>query len=221
MTNILPAQVCQQSWLFFDLGNTVVDTKTNDYLPMFYLRDVAVPKADGSYFADAALYANSRDYLVALQAAEYSMGMLIDVPERWGVTEAEKISTLMDFIGGLVPAEATWSDSLPMDWSFFGAGRTASELTQGQLIIPLSTAERKDEGSLVVFEKAVRLAAEHGCSAVYQGESEAEMRSAQAAGMIPFHIGRTSAEYFYLPIEKIEAYVRNYVPDQWQRGTRL
>src|SRR4051812_9842923 len=76
---------CPKAWVFFDLGNTIVDTKTYKYKPMFYMRDISAQASDGSYlWKDGNNYKSAREYLNKLKEDSFILGMLIDIPERWG-----------------------------------------------------------------------------------------------------------------------------------------
>ena len=105
-----------------------------------------------------------------------------------------------------------------MDWSPFGRffGRGENRIFNGRLFLPKSNEERKQKGSLVLFERAVREAGAKGCQTVYIGESKEEMVLAEKAGMAPFLIGVSMAPRFYLPVEEINSYAAEYVSGRWQ-----
>lgn len=88
---------CEKPFVFFDLGNTVLDTETHNFEKIFY-----VPGA--------------LEYLLKLRQEGFRVGLLVNVPESWGANEIEKLQTLKDFVA------KTWSDPRPMDWELFDAG---------------------------------------------------------------------------------------------------
>ncbi len=217
-------EVCTKPWIFFDLGNTIVDTKTNNYKPMFYMRDVAQKNADGSYvYEDGQLYKNAKDYIDALHLAGYPLGMVIDIPERWGqpypldnpVSDVNTAKTLrlMDFIKGVYPDEATWLDvegetTLLMDWSLFGSfsGEGSEKKFNGSLVLPQKNSERKSEGSTILFERALSLAKSQNTCAIYMGEDQAELELASSVGIFTYRVG--SGKSFYLSVDEIESFVK-------------
>src|SRR4051812_40552411 len=74
--------------MFFDLGQTLVDTKTNDFNPMFLL----VP---GPGFADSQLFETSKDYTDLLtQRFGLSLGLLVDVPGTWGTVRDKALEPI-------------------------------------------------------------------------------------------------------------------------------
>ncbi len=91
------ARPCTKAWVFFDLGNTIVDTRTYNYEKIFY-----IPGA--------------LEYLNELKHKGYKLGLIINIPEEWGQTYSKKIKALKDFI------QASWTDPQPMTWELFNAG---------------------------------------------------------------------------------------------------
>src|SRR5687768_17107062 len=88
---------CARPYMFFDLGETLVDTETTNFQSITYM--------PGAY-----------QYLRDLQANGYPIGMLINIPEDWGTTNEEKVAQTKKFI------EGRWVDKDPMDWEMFTAG---------------------------------------------------------------------------------------------------
>ncbi len=230
-------EVCMKAWIYFDLGNTLVDTKTHSYNPIFYMRDVSSRNEAGELlWKDGRKYLNAKNYIDRLKRENFVLGMITDVPERWGVNYPEagpildypsaKIRRLFDFLAGKVPEDNTsWKDEVAeFDFKPFGdfEGEGSETLFKGELILPQKDTERKSPnaqgigGSSILFERAVARAQEKGCKVIYQGEDVEEMKLAEGAGMIPFLVGKTSKKYFYLPPEKIEDYLESYIPGQWQ-----
>jgi hypothetical protein len=226
---------CVKPWVFFDLGNTIVDTKTNDYNPMFYMEDVSKKLNNHFIWKDGALYINAKAYVDKLNADKTTLGMLIDIPEEWGTTDppnnpildipTAKIVRTLDFLAGKYLGDhASWRkdegdvefDSKPFG-TFQGSG--ADLKFAGQLILPQKNSERKKvsghSNSTILFERAVAMAAEKGCKAIYQGEDTDEMKLADDAGMVVFQVGVTSKKYFYIPPNKLSWYAENYKEGLW------
>lgn len=199
--------VCKKNWVFFDLGNTIVDTKTfdervkppkkkiNKFNPMFYLVD-----ADKSEYGSQ--YQHAKEYVDALVQAGHKLGTIIDVPEEWGPTPAQKIAKTKKFLSGDPTEQTSWGDKFnsKLDWLPF----------DGRILLPQTKAERKDQGSLVLFERARDAAAKEGCVAVYQGENDDQMDMAERGGVIPFRVGLTFKKRFYLPVTDVDTYVSKY-----------
>lgn len=222
---------CMKTWVFFDLGNTIVDTATNNYNPIFYMTAVSDKNEDQTFkWKDGELYKNGREYINAVYEENTLMGLLTDVPEKWGINYPEvepvtdyptaKIVRLLDFLAGRVPEDNTsWKEGEPeFEYKAFGAfkGEGADRKFVGRMFLPQNDTERKSKGSTVIFERAVAAAAAEGCKAIYQGEDEEEMKLAEKAGMYPFHVGKTSKTHFYIPKEKFDWYVENYTDGTWQ-----
>jgi len=223
-------------WIFLDLGNTLIDTKTNNYNPMFYMRDVHSKDMYGKFkWFDGRRYKSARDYINDLQKKNLKLGILTDVPEEWGANyppekplkdlASAKILRLIDFLSGKVPADKTsWKeDEASWDFSPFGkfSGNDEDRVFKGSLFLPQRNTERKNKGSKVLFERGLVLAHKSKTSAIYIGEDLEEMQLAEDTGMIPFQIGVTSKKYFYLPPEKALWYAQNYQKGLWKNlGTQ-
>jgi hypothetical protein len=198
--------------MFFDLGETLIDTATNNYNPMFYM-------TVGPGFHDHARFPTGKEYIDTIDR-QYglSMGLLMDVPGEWGTPEDPALQPIRDlmaakflrteeFLLGQHPDDHSSWTGIPFDWSPFGGltGAGASRVLYGRIFEPRDDSERKHARSLVLFQRA--LAVSGGCPAIYQGGIEDEMALAQAAGMITFWVGHTSST-FYLPPERINAYIQ-------------
>lgn len=145
---------CGRGWVFFDLGNTLINTSDWDHL---------------RYLSEA------KAYLHRLKSAGYQLGMITNIPESWGLTEAEKIATLQAEIN------RTWAEPEAFDWALFDV-----------ILVPPSDQLRKPAPYL--FNKGRTLAED--CSAVYQGEDPREIDAARAAGMDGYLVGGTPGEFF-------------------------
>ncbi|MBI3534333.1 MAG: hypothetical protein HY072_02430 [Deltaproteobacteria bacterium] len=210
---------CKRPWIFFDLGETLIATyiddndKTNDYKNMKYL--------DGAF-----------EYLQELEKLNYPIGLIVDVPEKWG-TEPEykadyadimsaKIRRTMDFVEGKIPADgSSWSKNpgdLAMDWHFFGNFVKVKKYKnkqqfRGKILLPRTKEERKSDGSTVLFERAKDMAMVRKCKVLYMGEVAEQMELAKKAGVIPFRVGHDWPTSFFLPVEKIQEYIDTHKED--------
>lgn len=213
---------CEKPYMFFDLGETLVDTDSHNYKPMFYY------KLDANKYRDSEEYPTAKAYIDRLVSLGHKLGIMADIPGAWGVSypahdpvrdlPTAKILRTMDFIAGLIPEdEASWQGEA-FDWSPFVkiSGNGPGRIAQGHLVLPQTNEERKKTGSLVVFQRALEIARHAGCPAVFQGENEKEMVLAEKAGMVPFWVGHTLSGQFFLPPEQAKAYVENYRPSEWR-----
>jgi len=78
--------------LFFDLGNTLINTKNEKQFKFF----------------DSTL-----SYLNSLKEKNYRMGLLINIPESWGESQEQKLKSLKDYVNN------RWKESKPFPWSYF------------------------------------------------------------------------------------------------------
>jgi hypothetical protein len=196
------AQVsCPHPWIFFDLGGTLIDTKTNNYAPMFAMT-------------------GATDYMAQLKAEGYFTGLITDVPGSWGRDNAE-VSAIVDyqtakvlrtkyFIEARYPEDKVSWQGPVFDWSSFGEfkGQGPQVQFQGRIVLPQTDKERKSSGNLIMFQRAYAMAAQAGCDALYMGEEEVQMRMAEKAGLVPFRVGSSLPNTFYLPVEQIDTYVK-------------
>lgn len=213
---------CAKPILFFDLGQTLVDTDTNKYNPMFYL------KVDPKVFTDGNRFSDAKKYIDALVEAKFDLGLMIDIPGDWGVNyplqepiknlPTAKLIRTMDFIAGIIPEDESGWTGEPFDWKPFVQihGKGAERIFKGTFLASQTDTERKGKGSLVLFERAKKIADAQGCAAIYQGENEKEMILAEKAGMIPFWVGHTISGSFFLAPEKAVEYARDFQPGSWK-----
>jgi phosphoglycolate phosphatase-like HAD superfamily hydrolase len=87
-----PQDPCGRGWVYFDLGNTLVNTADWDHLKY-------MPQA--------------REYLRDLKASGFHLGLISNVPESWGATPEAKIAALKNEIA------KTWSETDAFDWTVF------------------------------------------------------------------------------------------------------
>ncbi|MBX9766805.1 MAG: hypothetical protein K2X47_06000, partial [Bdellovibrionales bacterium] len=160
---------CTKPWVFFDLGQTIVDTDTNKYNPMFYMP-------------------NAYEYVQSLNKLGHKTGMIIDIPEQWGRDTAElkaikdlataKWIRILKFLAGEIPADETSWKGRAFELRHFGAftglgpkGQLQpSTKFEGQVVVPMKDSERKDTGNPIVFVRALALADKASCEAVYMSE---------------------------------------------------
>jgi hypothetical protein len=86
------ADPCGRGWVYFDLGNTIIDTTDWDHLKYMPL---------------------AREYVRDLRTAGFKVGLITNVPESWGATFEAKMATLKNEIA------TPWSDAHPFDWNDF------------------------------------------------------------------------------------------------------
>ncbi|MFG1593663.1 HAD family hydrolase [Halobacteriovorax sp. CON-3] len=81
-----------QRWVFFDLGDTIINTKKS-----------------GNYH----YYEGSLEYIHALKGMGIHVAIISNIPESFGETYEQKIATLKEYV------RAHWNDSVEFDWSVF------------------------------------------------------------------------------------------------------
>lgn len=86
---------CARPWVFFDLGETLVDTKTSDFKALTFMP-------------------GAREYVRHLARKGYPMGLIVNIPANWGRDRAERVATLVKFI------DEKWADPAAFDWKIFG-----------------------------------------------------------------------------------------------------
>lgn len=79
-------------WVYFDLGNTIVNTK--DLKHLTYMKD-------------------AREYMEELKREGFKIGIISNIPEDWGMDYDEKFLSLKKFIND------GWSEERPFDWGLF------------------------------------------------------------------------------------------------------
>ncbi len=197
---ILPHS-CNKAFIFFDLGDTLIDTHTHDYNPMF-----AMPGALA--------------HLRELNSLGYPLGIISDVPESWGRDQLDvakikdyptaKFKRLLNFIDGVYSGDRSSWLGPKFEWSLFGIFENR-EKTEGdsslkffgRVILPFKTSERKKNGSVIMYQRARLLAAQSSCQAIYETSDQNELNPAKKAGLITYLVGEKSDGEFYLPIAKI------------------
>jgi phosphoglycolate phosphatase-like HAD superfamily hydrolase len=100
LTSVLAASPvradCPRPWIFFDLGQTLIDTQGNTMKNMTYMT-------------------GARDYLAGLEKDGYALGMIVNWPEKDGATQLEKQQRMKTFI------ESGWAGAPEprFDWTAF------------------------------------------------------------------------------------------------------
>lgn len=178
-----PAQAtCAHPWVFFDLGNTLIDTST-----------------DGNAFR---LMPGVPEMLRELKARGLRIGLISNIPPEWGSTTAERYARLKQ------DAEAHWSRDPRherIDWSVFDeegillpASREERKPAPALFLQALQVARRDEACAL--------------CVVPYQGEDPAEIEAARLAGLEAFLIRnpRTASAYSeaYYPIADLQTLCR-------------
>ena len=164
-------------WVFFDLGKTLID--------------------HGNYNPETASYDEIRympgayEHLVAVKNAGFHIGLITDIPESFGSTNQEKITSLKSFIkrgwvGNDTPGES-------FDWS-----------TIDHILVPQADSERKRNNNPVMFFRARMLASP--CGMLFQGETPKEIELAKFAGSAAQRIMQLPADY--ISADQIEPFLR-------------
>lgn len=87
-----PAFAQKAPWIYFDLGDTIVDT--SDMNKIHY-------------------YNGAKEYMEGLRDLGIKVGIMTNIPVSWGNTQQEKLNSLKKFISD------RWVDSVPFDWSVY------------------------------------------------------------------------------------------------------
>lgn len=152
-------------WIFFDLGNTIVDTTSKKKIHY---------------------YPNTVKYLKNLKEQGYRIGVISNIPEKFGKTYDEKLATLKGYIN------KKWDDKVPFDWTVFD-----------EIILPLNDGERKP--APILFKRAIARAGR--CPIVFMGENNKEIEAAKNLGLSTFQVGEKDKS-FYLPQKGLVQHVQ-------------
>lgn len=198
---------CDKAFVFFDLGDTLIDTHTHDYNPMF-------------------LHQNTLEHLNLLKANGHPLGLITDVPESWGRDQTDvlkikdyftaKLKRLINFIDGHYPSDKSSWLGPKFNWAFFGSFEPRDQKNSldnmrfnGRIILPLKTSERKRNGGTIMYQRARLLAAQMHCEAIYETADDKEIEPAYHAGLIPFWVGHEFPDSYFMPLDKIKAIVES------------
>lgn len=159
-------EACKSTLMYFDLGNTIVNTKDNSN--------------ETKYMPEA------KDYLISLKDAGCTLGLIVNIPESFGKTYAEKISNLKDYVN------SRWIESEPFMWNIFEA-----------IYVPPTNADLKP--APLLFRSVQLNAWMRSKHVLYQGETPKEIAAAKKYGMDAFLVGSRSGSFF-LPVQDIPNY---------------
>lgn len=82
----------KKPWVYFDLGDTVVNTKDMNHIK--YMK-------------------GAREYIEELKREGFKVGIISNIPESWGMDYNEKLSTLKKII------QDGWDEEQPFDWTVY------------------------------------------------------------------------------------------------------
>lgn len=82
----------KRPWVYFDLGDTVVNTKDMKHLK--YMK-------------------GAREYMEELKREGFKIGIISNIPEDWGMDYDEKLQTLKKVI------QEGWIEERPFDWTVY------------------------------------------------------------------------------------------------------
>jgi hypothetical protein len=193
---------CERPWIFFDTGETLI----------------AVPKDYKNMQNEPGV----EQYLQDLKAGGYPLGLIVNIPEEWGegIPGKDLVTRRVIYFRQFL-AEGWKEGAAPFPMELFGKmkGQGANRKFQGRVFFPVHNSDRKPAicptCALSVAFAAARRA---GCPALYVGEDAAEMAAAESIGFIPFQVGHSDGENFYLGAEKIPEYMKSYTPGRWKSG---
>ncbi|MDA8793186.1 HAD family hydrolase [Bacteriovoracaceae bacterium] len=80
------------TWIYFDLGNTLIDTSNKDGFKYF---------------------SNSYQYVQKLKSQGFQVGLITNIPQTFGDNYEEKLKTLKAYV------KKKWIGRLPFDWNQF------------------------------------------------------------------------------------------------------
>jgi len=163
---------CRKPWVFFDLGNTLVDS---------------TPGKEMKYISGA------REYLKELKQRGFKIGIITNVPDKWGPSSKDKVRVLKKTL------KESWSqdpNADAMDWNDFA----------DLILTPPREPCRKPAPYLfkAAIAKMILEEGENHCQVVFQGEDPNEVAAANQEGMKGHLIQQDPANPF-LPISTLES----------------
>ncbi len=99
--NPAPMPVCDRPWVYLDLGNTIIDTRTRD------------KKGEDK---NLRFMPGAQAFLNELKDHHYKVGVISNAPESWGKSLSSKVKHLKDYV------KHRWRDRERIRWSEFEAG---------------------------------------------------------------------------------------------------
>lgn len=157
-----------QDWVFADLGETVVTTDANN-------QDSFIPGV--------------LDNLRALKAKGFKLGLITNIPEKWGQNCNERYNTLRDFMAKHLKDHATFP------WELFDA-------------VVMPEADRYRKPHPFMFIAALSQVCPSRGRALFIGENAQERFTAVALGM-PASVDGYGLPYFPTP-DEAENILRDY-----------
>ncbi|MBL6990203.1 MAG: HAD family hydrolase [Bacteriovoracaceae bacterium] len=167
-SNVYSSDFSHRPWVYFDLGNTLVNT--HDFSAIGY-------------------FPGAQNYLTELKQLGFNIGMISNVPQKWGQTHTEKLNTLKKFI------DDRWVGEHSFDWDVFD-----------YIILPLSDLERKPQP--ILFLKAMEVS--KPCPIIYFSEDEAEIFAAKKLGLAAFRVSSSSNPEYILKDQIVDYIKENY-----------
>lgn len=82
----------KKAWVYFDLGDTVVNTKDMKHIK--YMK-------------------GAREYMEELKREGFKIGIISNIPESWGLDYDEKLASLKKVI------QDGWEEDRPFDWTVY------------------------------------------------------------------------------------------------------
>lgn len=166
------ATACTKPWVFFDLGNTLVDSN---------------PGKDMKYISGA------HEYVRQLKRRGFRIGMITNVPQKWGPSSKEKVRVLKKTL------MESWSRDPaqdPMDWSDFA---------DALIFTPPRDEYRKPAPYLfkAALSQVILEEGETHCRVIFQGEDPKEVAAATQEGMTGYLVNGDPINPF-LPLEQLE-----------------
>lgn len=168
----IPAHPCGKPWIFFDLGNTLIE---------------AAPGHESRYLPGA------QSYIEELKKRGYPMGLITNIPEKWGNSQSTRIQALKKIV------RETWTkdpSANEMNWNDF---------PESHIVVPPRDANRKPAPYLFRAALAAVTLEEGkiGCPVYFQGEDPLEVAAAEKVGMRGY-IVRKDPNALYLPLSRLE-----------------
>lgn len=145
---------CKNPWVFFDLGDTLIDVKSSKGKEVKY-------------------FPGAHEYLVELKSKGYHVGLITNVPETWGPTKRSKVRVLKKEVAQM------WDKKKPvqeMVWEdFTDAHIFVPPLNEHRKPSPYLFKSAINE---VIIEEG-----DTKCPVVYQGEDPKEIEVAKSLGI--------------------------------------
>lgn len=122
-------KTCKGTTLFFDLGNTLVNTK-DDPNHITYMPEAEV-------------------YLKKLKDSGCKLSLIVNIPESFGGTYEEKIKTLKAYV------DDKWTESKPFTWDYFDeihVPHSNKDLKPNPILFRLAFLNSWEKGKKVIYQ---------------------------------------------------------------------